>query len=913
MFDKEIAKEKIKEIVERFSQASKNKDYINGQSEENIKTHYIEPLFEALGWTRWDMQKEERVLRGRADYIFKIGNEESLVVEAKKTNVSLTEDEGRQAVSYAYHRKIKFAIVTNFKEVKVYHALSNIKNIDKNLLKFDKGGVFRLSYTEFLDNFDALFLLSKKSFEDKEIDKLLSKKDERLSRPIDQSILDDLLHIRDLLSKDLKKLRAYLEYAKIDEAVQLLIDRLIFMRSVEDRGMENANFLLGMVKDYREGRLREQLWYVLLKEFKRFDKEYDSKLFSEGILEDEKNIVFDNDVLQKIIRALYFGIKDEQARYMFDEIPGDLLGNIYEQYLGTILSGTDKRVKLEAGTGKRKKMGIYYTPSYIVDYIVKNTVREYIKDKTIDEILEVKILDPACGSGSFLIHAFQEVCDVVEEKLKKGEFSKKSQSFGYYLGRVSLAQKATILTNCIYGVDLDEKAVELAQLNLVLKVLEHEGRDIPNKRLPNLLGNIKNGNSLIDDPRVAGDKAFKWEAQFPEVFRQGGFDVVVGNPPYVNIFNIKDPDRSFFQKHYETATNKSDLYAFFVEKIIKELLRKNGHLGFIISNTWTSIQSFKNLRKIILENTKVENLVPLEMGTFADATVVPIVITFEKTADKEILEENKIKFSILEGKEFEMIKKVPQEYFMKDKDFVISLSINPSGQAIFEKLGKCSETLGDIAEFSLGIKTANNSKFVLTSGRDSSYKKVLKGKYIKRYYLEYHNEWIWYKPEEMMKRKGAGPRKPQYFEVPKKIILQEISGDRIIATLDEERYYSLDTTNILYEVREGINMKFILGLLNSDLINFWYGSQFKGIHVKLNELRKIPIKLPDKIQEKRIVSLVDEMLVLQKKLHEGNPTGHEKERLEQQIKNVDYEIDQEVYKLYGITKEEQKIIEESLK
>src|SRR3972149_11181482 len=181
---------------------------------------------------------------------------------------------------------------------------------------------------------------------------------------------------------------------------------------------------------------------------------------------------------------------------MFDEIPGDLLGTIYEQYLGTILKGTEKRVKLDEGTGKRKKMGIYYTPSYIVDYIVKNTVGEHIKDKTIDEILEVKILDPACGSGSFLIRAFQEVYETIENRLKKGERSEKSHSFRDYNGRLNLSQKITILINCIYGVDLDEKAVELAQLNLLLRLLEGETRETKKLLLQNLKDNIKNGNSL---------------------------------------------------------------------------------------------------------------------------------------------------------------------------------------------------------------------------------------------------------------------------------------------------------------------------------------------------------------------------------------------------------------------------------
>ncbi|MBI4116460.1 N-6 DNA methylase [Candidatus Pacearchaeota archaeon] len=482
MTTKEEAKLEVEKIVRKFSLKSKSE--LDSMPEEDIKFQFIEPLFEALGWNREDISKEKRVLKGRADYILRIGNQESLVVEAKKTNVSLSEDEGRQAVSYAYHRKIKFSVLTNFKYFRVYHALSNIKNIDKNLL-------FWLEFKDFEKEFDKLWLISRESFEKQEINKLLSKKDEKQFVPVDESILADLLEIRRLLSNDLKKLRNYLTDEQIDEAIQILIDRLIFMRSAEDRGLENQNFLLGLVKDSREGRLKVKLWPALDEQFKIFDKSYNSKLFSSGILEDEKNIFLDDENLEKIIKILYFGVENKQSRYMFDEIPGDLLGSIYEQYLGVVLRGTEQRVKLDSESGKRKKMGIYYTPSYIVDYIVKNTVGEYVKDKSIDEILEVRIVDPACGSGSFLIRAFQEVCDAVEEKMKRGDKSKNS-TFKNYEDRLNLAQKITILSRCVYGVDLDEKAVELAQLNLLLKLLEGETRETRKLLLPNLKNNIKN-------------------------------------------------------------------------------------------------------------------------------------------------------------------------------------------------------------------------------------------------------------------------------------------------------------------------------------------------------------------------------------------------------------------------------------
>ena len=524
MMIKEQAKEKLKKLVNEFSEIPRSQ--LDSMPEADIKHRFIEQLFEeVLGWNRKEVFMEQRILKNRADYILKLENQEVLVIEAKKTNVSLGDEEGQQAVSYAYHRKIKFSVLTNFKKIRVYHALSNIRNIGKNLLKINNE-YFDLDFKDFLEKFDFLWLLSRESFEKKEINKLLSSKDEKLNKPIDENILSDLLNIRSWLSKELKSKKNYLTQEIIDEVVQIMIDRLIFIRSVEDRGLEPMNYLRSLESDVRQQRTKLQLCPYIFEKFEEFNKKYDSKLFEKGLL--EKEGVFSDEVLRKVILTLYFGSENAQERYLFDQIPGDLFGSIYEQYLGTILAVTEKRIKLDSASGKRKKMGIYYTPSYIVDYIIKNTLGEYIKEKTIDEILNVKVLDPACGSGSFLTRAFVEICEIIKKKLNNGEYGEKIlfKESKEKIEELNLGQKIEILRNCIYGVDLDEKAVELSRLNLLLKCLEGESQGTKKLLLPHLENNIKCGNSLIDDPKVS-DKSFNWNAQFPEVFRAGGFDVVV--------------------------------------------------------------------------------------------------------------------------------------------------------------------------------------------------------------------------------------------------------------------------------------------------------------------------------------------------------------------------------------------------
>jgi len=880
--EKERAREEVRKLVEKFESYSKSK--LDSMPEEDIKFQFIEPLFNFLGWKREEISKETRVLKGRADYILKIGNQDKLVVEAKKTSVSLSEEEGRQAVSYAYHKNIKFSVLTNFKYIRVYHALSNIKNIDKNLLKKDRA-YFILEAKEFIEKFDLLWLLSKESFENEEINKLLKNVDKKLNKPIDESILSDLLQYREWLSKDLKSKRMQLENSHIDEIVQILIDRLIFMRSVEDRGLEAQDFLLKIIKDVEKGLTDMNLWAVLKSQFKRFDLTYNSKLFAEGVL--EKEGFFDNNILAKVIRGLYYGTQHQQERYMFDEIPVDLLGSIYEQYLGVVLRGTEKRVKLDLESGKRKKMGIYYTPSYIVDYIVKNTIGEYCKEKSLDEVLNVKVVDPACGSGSFLIRAFQELINIVEEKLKKGEKSEKyKHTFQEWKDKLSLGEKATILTNCIYGVDLDEKAVELAQLNLLLKILEEETRETRKKILPNMKDNIKNGNSLISDSSY--DKAFNWNAQFSDVFRDGGFDVVVGNPPYVNNRNLPPEQKKFFEKNYKTSYQQYDLYVLFYEKSL-EIIKQEGYLGFIAPNKFTITKYGEPLRKLILLN-ELKSIVDVsQLNVFNDASTYPYVIIIRKNKPTNNI------VNVVFPKTSNLIeapnKKIEQISF----DYKIGFNINQNSYEA-EILSKIS------GENLIKIYRAKPTSKSINDKEDSF---ALTNREIERYNI-------------LNSQKKINSKKEWKLDLPA-ILMKKICFYPTATLIESENFIPVNTIYVIHALEKKIPLKYILAILNSKLIG-WYSRLKYGntamrggfIELRTFEIKEIPIKLPNKTQEQKIVGLVEQMLELQKKIHNGGVSGNEKTQLEQQIKNVDYEIDEEIYKLYGINEEEKKVIEEAL-
>lgn len=937
MLSKEEAKEKIGKLVEKFNSYSKNE--IDSLPEEQIKFLFIEPLFEFLGWKREDIEKETRILKGRADYILKIGNQDKLVIEAKKTSVHLSEEEGRQAVSYAHHKNIKFSVLTNFKKLRVYHALSNIKNIDKNLLKDDKGYLW-IDCENFVKEFDRLWLLSRESFENEEINKLLKNVDKRLIKPIDESILSDLLQFREWLSKDLKSKRNYLEDTQIDEIVQILIDRLIFMRSVEDRGLEAKDFLLKIISDVEQGREEMQLWAVLKKQFERFDKTYNSKLFAEGIL--EKEGFFESKILAKVIRGLYYGTSTQQERYMFDEIPVDLLGRIYEQYLGTILRGTEKRVKLDLQSGKRKKMGIYYTPKYIVDYILDNTVVEYAKDKSLDEILSMKVVDPACGSGSFLLDAFEELKKIVEARLSNGEKSEKFPTFNKYEGRLNLAQKATILSRCIYGVDLDEKAIELTQLNLLLKILEEETRETRRKILPNMRENIKNGNSLISDSRY--DKAFNWEAQFPNVFAEGGFDVVIGNPPY---FTMQSAGNKI-QKYFETSERwkkyyrgQSDiLYYFYIHGI--DILKEKGVLGFITSRYWLENKWADKLRKFISENSKIEQIIDFKNSyIFDDANIHTLICILKK----EKLDDYEINFKVINGKSHNEIN---SKLFSGNFHKAISKDIFNNREWVFEKnlelLDKIKKESTELEEFcivSKGMDTGLNKAFIIDEKTINDYslekeiiRKIIKNseirkykpliptkflvyttnetqiskfpkteKYLKKFITELKNRWEFKKNNCPWFRISTLRSKEIFDNAPEKIYCPYRSEENNFA-LDTEKIYGMTDTTII-SPKKDIDMKILLAILNSRLMNYFVKKTGKkkgnSIEYFADFLKHLPIKLPLETQARKIKELVERIM---KFYEEGKP--------EQDIRNVDYEIDQEVYKLYGLTDDEIKVVEESL-
>jgi len=886
MTDKESVKNTIAALVEKYNRVATQK-VINKYNEEMTKKDFILPLFKALGWNTEDSREvaaEEKISKGRADYSFRINGIPKFFLEAKALKENLDGwriENGKkvtfseQAINYAWHKGCTWAVLTDFESVRVYNAEIKAADTRQSLFK-------SIACQEYISRFDELWLLSKESFENGIIDKEAENWGKRSKKiPVGEQLLADFTKFRELLSKNITKLNqnCQLTEDELDEAIQRILDRLIFIRCCEDRGLEERKLWeakndLKILKRFRNV-------------FKYYDEHYNSKIFANHLCD---NLEIDNDVLQKIIEGLYY-TADKSVAYDFSAIEADVLGNIYEQYLSYILKKTPKRAKLSQSHSHRKEQGIYYTPTYIVDYIVRNTLGELLKDESVDA-RKIRVLDPACGSGSFLIKAY----DVLNEYWKNKE-NYDRLGIDYAGDGDNYSKNLEILQNNIFGVDIDKQAVEIAQLNLLLKIAER------GKRLPLLQQNIKCGNSLIDDPTVAGDKAFRWEEEFPEVMHEGGFDVVIGNPPYGA--NFKKIEKDFLKNTYISVSKVIDSYILFIEKATK-LIKENGIVGFILPETWLANPTCSNLREYLLRNFSILEILDLPGMVFTHVTVDTVILILKKS------KKNNHKVNINFVKNYTPIiiskrKTILQEKFLKIKNFCMNTILDESMINLIEKIEQNSILLRDICKNTRGIETGNNIKYISTTKIDKNYLPLITGDDIKRYtppsnkYYVKYGDWL------------SNPKSLSLF-TGEKIILQRIKNQnlkrRLIATIDEKNRLILDSVHMIYKINKKFHTYFILGLLNSSLLNFYFKLFSLYPRINANDLDNLPIKVVPESEQQPLINLVDKMLNLNKRLNEfGNKLTDERAKIEAEIKKTDAEIDHLVYQLYGLTDEEIAVVE----
>jgi type I restriction-modification system DNA methylase subunit len=906
--------ERIIELITKYEEIKKSGE-IRKYNEESTKKDFIQPLFESLGWNFSNRGKsndsvsaEETISKKRVDYAFRINGIPKFFLEAKslkEDNIDRNSKYVIQAIDYAWMKSCSWAILTNFETIALYNA--DWKDPD-----YRNNRLFVLHSNDFLSDTSFTYL-SKKAFEDGELDKVASKFGKKqLKNPINKQLLQDMIHFREILSKDIVRNNQdrHLTQDEVDESVQRILDRLIFIRNAEDRGLEE-NQLQSNVRQWHakgKGHLIKEISRI----YKDFDDKYNSKLFAHHLCDD---LCIDNEALQEVTEGLNQS-KDNSYRYDFSIIESDVLGNIYEQYLGNILKSTPKRAKLEESKTHRKEQGIYYTPSSIVDYIVKNTVGEFIKTHTPEEIRKVRILDPACGSGSFLIRAYKELEEYWSKYYERNkEISESARTVSQTKFNTEMdgneiefySTKTEILKNNIFGVDLDPKAVEIAQLNLLLQISERK------HRLPLLQNNIKVGNSLIDDPFIS-DRAFKWEEEFPEIMKDGGFDIVIGNPPYGADLTSKELD--FLDNNYLTSSKKNyDTYPLFMERA-NSILLKDGYFSFIIPDTFLRKNDFLPFRNFLLSRFQIKKI--FEVGhVFDDAKATENAIFIGLKSDRNDQDyffqhlflskkrQRDLRLAMISNEDSDINNTVSYSTInsLENKDFRLF-----NGKQFLSLINKIEKfpTLGskDILSISRGSEGGKN--MISLSNSSGELKPILIPEDIWKFGYKYNGRYFPIKDPLNLKYK-----KPKIMVIR---IRNDSLKDRIIATYDETGYFTLKTIQIINVKNDNKKeLKFLLALLNSKLMNFYCTHRLSDDMNKayLSALRiAYPTNETDLQTIDSTISKVDTLLEINKEVSEiGENVTDRLTELEQKDLKIKSEIDDLVYSLYGLTKKEITLLE----
>ena len=1029
------APDPILSLIERFE--FHRQAYILGKyNETQLRREFVDKFFSALGWDvdnnkgfsekyKEVMHEEPVRIRGTTlffDYTFRIGGARKFIVETKKPSVRIKDaaEAALQLRRYAWNQKLPLSILTNFEEFAIYDCRIKPENGDAA----SKARIEYFTFKEYPEKWDWLVsIIAPDSILRGSFDKYAeTTKGKRGTASVDDDILAEIEQWRDALAKNIALRNPSLTVEELNSVVQRTIDRILFLRICEDRGIEEYETLHKLL----EG---EQVYSRLCQLFRYADDKYNSGLFhfqQEPDWDESPDtlsltIAIDDKVLKGIIKRLYF----PDSQYEFSLIPPAILGHVYEQFLGKVIRLTEgHQAKVEYKPEVKKAGGVFYTPQYIVEYIVKHTVGELVKDKTPREVSKLRILDPACGSGSFLIGAYQYLLDwhrdwyianlvpVFKEKnsvtdpavqaLLPEQPPKKKKSAAtidlpiYKPGnskdvrlservrsdwKLTTAEKKRILLNNIFGVDIDQQAVEVTKLSLLLKVLEEENQETVSKQLtitaeralPSLDHNIKCGNSLIGwdilTPEMPAEEVkrinpFDWDMEFADIVKAGGFDAVIGNPPYVRQESLKE-QKKYFETRYAVYQGTADLYAYFIEKGIS-LLRPKGLFSYIVANKWMRANYGKPLRKYLLTK-QIEEIIDFgDLPVFKTAITYPCIlrVTNEKpTREYRMSNVKALDFSSLD--EYVMANWHPIDFrSLSDEGWTLG---EKETENLLKKMQSLGQPLGQYVNNAIyrGIITGLNEAFVIDEkiknkiiSEDPKSAKLIRpflvGKDIKRFASlergknliimpkgwtntnsgDTKNKWKWFKENYPAIAEHLKPfaesaeircdKGDYWWELRACEYYDEFEKIKIFyPDIAPKGYFTLDEAGNYYCANSGYfivnNQKYLLGLLNSRLITFYYSqlaALLRGGYLRFftQDIAKIPIRTinfsdpVDKARHDRMVTLVSSMLDLNKKLQDAR-LEQEKTLLSRQIEATDASIDKLVYELYGLTEEEIKIVE----
>jgi type I restriction-modification system DNA methylase subunit len=922
---KKEALKKISELVKNYKE--NEKEFLAKDYKENwVEIHFIIPFFKALGWNFDEGRSYLRevftqdsllvVKTKRApDYGFSLpGSDRRLFyVEAKTPAEKLkTEhDPAYQLRRYGRSGETAVSILFNFKEFAVYDCTQ--KQTKSSDAKFARMKYFTCD--EYIENFDYIYdTFSREAAHNENFEKYIKDKTKKKGNvSLDKDFVESLNVWRKNLAQSIAKNNHKLTEDDINFAVQLLLDRIIFLRFCEERDVEPYGQLEAVSK-------HKHTYNHLFDLFGVADQKYNAGIFDFKKDQITEKLNIDDAVIKSVIEDLY----PPKSDYAFSIMPVEILGNAYEQFLGNVIRITaGHNVKIEVKEEVRKAGGVYYTPQYIVDYIVENTLGELIKGKNPKEIEKIKIIDPACGSGSFLLGAYKYL---INYHIKWYYDQNKKSSKLNDNGTLTTDEKRRILTNNIFGVDLDTNAVEVSKLSLLLKCMEGETASTVKQQiklhhtrvLPNIDKNIVNGNSLVNHDFFAGTinyntkeleelkhklKPFDWKTVFSKAVSENRFDVVIGNPPYLNTkrgFAEEPAMNAYLKGRYTTATGQFDAYALFIEKAI-QMTSDKGYWGYIIPKPILTNENMMILRKNILNSGNIKNIG--DFGTpFQDANVEAVVICQSKETSK-----NNLISILINGIQQD---KVPQSLFLKTPNLSFILGTNPKIELLLSKIEKNKSTIKELKSiFIRGVEAGKKDQSIHSLLKNKKCKKLLRGEDVSKYSINYNNLYI-----EVASNDASKFKEDSVYDS-KKILIRRV-GSELQAALDSDSYWNLNTVYNL-QLRNK-DYEFVTGVFNSNLIAFWFKKRFVFDdklfpYARISQLETIPIPKTDsnnKVYKNNHDSIVNHVIAIQK-LNKELLKGGKNSKTDEIIGEARYhqnEIDEIVYKMYELTSEEIKTI-----
>jgi type I restriction-modification system DNA methylase subunit len=738
--------ETIQALVNRFSQ---NRDvYVRSNSDYNetqLRTDFLNPFLAALGWDVFNEKQASQYLREvvhedtvevtddgeifakKPDYALRLGAVRKFFVEAKRPSASIVTSNvaAFQVRRYGWNAHLPISILTNFVQLAIYDCRVRPQ-------AEDDARVARLKvydYTEYVAKFDEIYAqLSREAVYTGSFDAQFGVEQERFgTESFDVYFLSQIEAWRLQLAQDVVQHNPTLTEAEVDFLTQRLLNRIIFLRICEDRELERYQTLQS-VQTYNDLKVL----------FQQADERYNSGLFD--FIEDRLslNVVVGGAVLIAIFRELYY----PASPYAFSVVEAGILGEIYERFLGKQIAVADCQVSIVDKDEVAASQGVVPTPQYIVDAIVEKTLSPLCVGKSPTELARLCLADIACGSGAFLVAAYQYLLNAyLESYLREGAdlYRDKIYEGAHHIWHLTLAERQRILCTHIFGVDIDPQAVEITRFSLLLKVLE----DVPaaaiaahwqaqhTRALPNLQGNIQCGNSLVDSAYFDYDQdtltdtehyvqlnPLDWAIAFPTVFASGGFDALIGNPPYIRIQNMvrySHREVQYYQSDISPYTcaqsDNFDKYALFIERALS-LLKPPGRLGYIVPHKFFSLKSGQALRKLLSEGQHVAEIVHFGVQqVFGQRrTTYTCILTLSGAAMPHFTVEHVSDLSVWQRGEAGEIAEYQADYLTE----ALWEFVSPAARQVFERLrGDYPTTLEQVADIFVGVQTSADKLYIV--------------------------------------------------------------------------------------------------------------------------------------------------------------------------------------------------------